>query len=190
MDDLKNVRKRIRNRRYNIEENVHRSFSLFKMLYHGVLLLMCACVLVLAFLLNQKLHIVKLPSAIQNFQVGSVANWLPFEKWFSLKDERVSSTSAYKLLENNKYTNGTNTANALMDGVVLHVQKNADAKSSVSVKQDNGVVSTFANLNDVQVKENERILKDKPMGTYTSYITIDFLKENKKIDLSTAMLSN
>lgn len=190
MDDLKYARKRIKNRRYNIPEEKHSSFSLFRILYHIVMLAMCACVVVLALLLNQKLNLVKMPAVIQNFHIEDVGSWLPFENWFSLKDETVSAKPSYTLLKDDHYTNGTNTANSVFDGVVLHVQKNADGKHSVSIRQDNGVVATYSNLNDVSIKQDERLLKDKAMGTYTTYVTITFLKDNKKIDLSAAMQSS
>lgn len=191
MDDLKHARKRIQNRRYNLpEEEKHRSFSLFRILYHLVMLVMCACIVVLALLLNQKLNLVKLPAVIEHLHIEDVGNWLPFENWFSLKDESVMAKPSYTLLKDNQYTNGTNTVNSVFDGVVVHVQKNADGKSSVSVKQDNGVIATYANVSDVQIKQDERVLKDNAMGTYTTYVSITFLKDNKQVDLSTALQSN
>ena len=75
-------------------------------------------------------------------------------------------------------------------GVVLHVQTNKDNKQSVSIKQDNGVVATYGNLDEVKVKKGERILKEKILGTYTSYVTIDFLKDQKLIAYDEALKEN
>lgn len=187
MDDLKNVRKRIKNRRFDGNEKPHSPISLFRIVYHLVMLVMCACVVVLALLVNQKLNLVEMPSVITNFKVEDLGSWLPFENWFSLKDEAVSATPSYTLLKDDHYTNGTNTANAASDGVILHIQKNKDGKSSISMKQDNGIVATYANLDEVTMKQDERVLKGTAMGTYTSYVTLTFLKDNQKISLDDAL---
>ena len=113
-----------------------------------------------------------------------------FLKWFSLKEEAVSTTPVYTPLEENQYTNGTNIAYNVYHGVVLHVQTNKDNKQSVSIKQDNGVVATYGNLDEVKVKKGERILKEKILGTYTSYVTIDFLKDQKLIAYDEALKEN
>ena len=73
---------------------------------------------------------------------------------------------------------------------MLHVQTNKDNKQSVSIKQDNGVVATYGNLDEVKVKKGERILKEKILGTYTSYVTIDFLKDQKLIAYDEALKEN
>lgn len=187
MDDLKNVRKRIKNRRYDGNDQPVHSFSMFRILYHLVMLVMCGCVVVLALLVNQKLNLVPVPTVIADFKVQDIGSWLPFESWFSLKDETVSAAPVYTLLRDDHYTNGTNTANATYDGVILHVQKNTDGKSQISMKQDNGVVATYTNLDDVSIKQDERVLKGNAMGTYTGYVTITFLRDNQKITLDDAL---
>ena len=62
----------------------------------------------------------------------------------------------------------------------------ADKKSSVTVKQDNGAVVTYGNLNEVKVKQDDRILKEAVLGTADSYVTINALKDNEKIKVSDA----
>ena len=92
----------------------------------------------------------------------------------------------YTLLKDDHYSNGTNQARSGYAGVVLHVQKQADKKSSVTVKQDNGAVVTYGNLNEVKVKQDDRILKEAVLGTADSYVTINALKDNEKIKVSDA----
>lgn len=189
MDDLRRVRKRIRGRRFGgagAGEQKQRPFILFRMFYHMVMLMMCICVVVLALLLNQKLNLVKMPAVIQQFKLEDLGSWLPFENWFSLKDTPVSTSSAYTLLKDDHYSNGTNQATSGFAGVVLHVQKQADGKSMVSIKQDNGVVVNYGHLNDVKVNQDDRILKEAVIGTVNSYVTITALKDNEKIKVSDA----
>lgn len=98
MDDLRRVRKRIRGRRFDgagAQEQKQRPFILFRMIYHAVMLMMCICVVVLALLLNQKLNLVKMPAVIQQFHLEDLGSWLPFENWFSLKEEPVSTSPVY-----------------------------------------------------------------------------------------------
>lgn len=188
MDDLKNVRKRIKSRRYTTQpEEKHSPFSLFRILYHFVMLMMCVCAVVLVILLNQKLNLVKMPAVLENFKIEDYAKWLPFENWFSLKDEAVSATPSYTLLKDDQYSNGTNTAYTIYDAVVLHVQQGEDGRSVVTLKQDNGIISSYGNLKDVTIKQDERILKGKMLGTYDSYVVLTFLKDNAKTDLATAL---
>ena len=181
--------KRIRGRRFDgagAQEQKQRPFILFRMIYHAVMLMMCICVVVLALLLNQKLNLVKMPAVIQQFHLEDLGSWLPFENWFSLKEEPVSTSPVYTLLKDDHYSNGTNQARSGYAGVVLHVQKQADKKSSVTVKQDNGAVVTYGNLNEVKVKQDDRILKEAVLGTADSYVTINALKDNEKIKVSDA----
>lgn len=191
MDDMKNARKRIKNRRYGgkCDERSHRPHTLFKLCYRFCMLLMGVCVFVLALLLNQKLNLVQLPASIQNFKIENLSSWLPFENWFSLKEEAVASIPAYSLLKENQYSNGSNIAYGIKDGVVLHVKKVSDGKTQVRIKQDNGVIVTYGSLSEVSLKQGERILKGRPLGTYTSFITIDFLKANKAITYDQALLN-
>lgn len=191
MDDIKYVRKRIKNRRFggvDKEEN-HRPHTLFKLCYRFVMLVMGVCVFVLALLLNQKLNLVQMPAVLQDFKISNLSSWLPFENWFSLKDETVSATPAYSLLKDNHYANGSNVAYNAYDGVILHVQTSSEGKTTITVKQDNGVVATYGSLSEVSLKQDERILKGRPLGTYTSYVTIDFLKDNISVAYDKALQS-
>lgn len=110
MDDIKHIRKRIKNRRFGgiQEEENHRSFPLFQLFYRFIMLVMGVCMVVLAILVNQKLDLVQMPAALQNFKMEDISSWMPFEHWFSLKDEAVNATPSYSLLKDNQYANGSN----------------------------------------------------------------------------------
>lgn len=181
MSDINDVRKRIRRRRGTGTEEKSHSFSLFRLFYHSVMLAMGVCVLVLALLLNEKLELVEMPAYLKNLKLDALTQWIPFEHWFSLREEAVASVPAYTPIKDKQYQNGTNMAYAVYNGVVLHVQRSEAGECSVSLKQDNGVITTYGHLKEVNVKADERILKSKMLGTYEDYVTIDFLKDNKEI---------
>lgn len=188
MNDIKQVRKRIQSRRYNTgPEEKKSSFSLFRLFYRLVMMAMGICVLVLALLLNQKLNLVKLPAFIEELHLESVASWVPFDRWFSLKDERVSTTPSYSLLKDNQFTNGSNQARSIYDGVIAHIATNDDGLYTISMKQDNNIIVEYGNLKEVSIKENERILKDSTIGTYDGYITMNFVKDNQNVTYDTAV---
>lgn len=190
MDDLRDVRKRISKRRGGYEEDNSRPVFFFRFVYRVVMAAMCIGVVVLGLLVSNKLHLLDLPVLEKTLQLDDLSKWIPFEKWFSLKEEAVSAVPVYTPMKENQYSNGTNIAYNTYHGVVLHVQTNKDNKQSVTLKQDNGVVATYGNLDEVKVKKGERILKEKILGTYTSYVTIDFLKNQTTISYDEALKEN
>lgn len=187
MDDVGRVRKRIKNRRFDGtgEEKKH-PIILFRIFYHAVMVMMGICVVVLALLLNQKLNLVQMPAVIQQFHMENLESWFPFENWFSLTDAPVSATNPYTLLKDNQYSNGTNQATSGYAGIVLEIKKEADGKSSIRIRQDNGVEVTYGHLNEVVLKQEERVVKGAVMGTVDSYVTISAVKDEKSIQVSDA----
>lgn len=188
MNDLKHARKRIQSRRYSrfAYEEDRGSSWLFKLVYRLMIFVMCIGVCTLALLINQKMQWIKLPEAFMNFKVEDVSKWLPFENWFSLKDEAVASYPTYSHIKDDLYANGSNTVYTLGDGVVLHVQQKENGKGSVTIQQDNGVVVTYGSLTSISSKQDERILKGSVIGTYEETVSIVCVKENAKVELDQA----
>lgn len=186
MSELKDVRRRIRERRY--EEPARHTHG-FRFFYHVLMLVMGIGVLGLAYLVNDKIGIVQLPQDLKNINFGMVSEWLPFEDWFSNSDDdtSVNAIPTYSLLKENRYANGTNQANLIMDGVVLHVEKKDTKKGSVTVRHDNGVIVTYGNLTSIQVNQDERLKKGDVLGAFDEYVSMDLVKNNQRIDLDTAM---
>lgn len=189
MEDLNHIRKRIKNRRFTRQEERPKKFTFLKLFYRSLMLLMGLCMVVLAILINQKLNVVKMPSVFQNFRIEKIANWIPFENWFSLKEEAVSATPSYRKLQDHAYSNGSNIAYNVYDGIVLHVEKTSGS-TSISIKQDNGVISTYGNLKEVSLKSKERVLKGRPIGIYSENVQITFMENQKEIDLDAALQNN
>lgn len=188
MDDLKKVRRRIAERRLGFDDDeAPKGNALFRLLYRTVMLLMFVCAAVLGILVNQKLHLIQMPAVLENFKIDDISSWLPFENWFSLKDQAVSAAPAYTKVGDGQYKNDSNSVYNLSDGTVLHIQMLDNGKNSIVMKQDNGVIATYDGVMDVAVKEEERILKDKILGTYDAQVGISFLKDQKKLDMNEAL---
>lgn len=187
MSDLKEVRNRIKKRRGLVQQDERSSFTLVTLFYRIVMLFMCFVILGLGVLVNQKLHLIQMPSVIQNFSLQQLSSWIPMEQWFSLKEQAVSSVPVYTPIKDNQYTNGSNTVYNTFDGVVKHIETLQDNRYMVTLQQDNGVVATYGNLMEVHVKNEERILKSSMIGTYDSYITIDYMKDGKSINYEEAL---
>lgn len=184
MSELHDVRRRIQKRQ---GESPRKHNGIFKLCYRMMMLVMGIAIAILAFFINDKIGLVKLPENLKNINFGMVSEWIPFENWFSLEDETVSAAPSYTLLKENQYANGSNQANSIGDGVVLHVEMQSGKKGSVTIRHDNGVVATYGHLDSVSVKADERLLKDKALGSFSEFVSIDLLKDNKIIDLATAL---
>lgn len=187
MDDLHKVRKRIAQRRIGVDDEEQRKgVHIFRFLYHTVMLMMFVCVAVLALLLNEKLHLVEMPAFMKELHLEELSSWLPFEDFLELKDQSVSSHVSYTKIKDDTYRSDTNAVYNVYDGVVLHIQKMENNDFSIVMKQDNGVIATYDGVKDVSVKEDERILKDKALGTYQDQIIISFMKDRQKLDMHEA----
>lgn len=187
MNEMRDVQRRIAQRRHG--EDI-RPPRLFTFVYR---LLMCGMgvgVFALAYMVNDKIGWIELPQDLKNINFGLVSEWIPFEDWFSQPEDTtlVNAIPSYQRLKENQYSNGTNQANLLMDGVVLHVESGDTSLGSVTIRHDNGVIATYGHLNQVQIKQDERIQRGAVAGTYDGYVTLTLLKDQKPIDLAAAMI--
>lgn len=188
MIDQRAVRKRIQKRKNQSDQ--HQPLF-FRLLYHTLMLAMACGICALTYLVNDKLGIVDIPQAFSNWRIGKISEWLPFEGWFTTDKEEdgeaVSALPVYSLLEGNKYANGSNSARLMMNGVVLHVEAKDAQKSSVTVRQDNGVIVTFGHLNQIQVKQDERLQAGDAVGTFDEYVQLTMIKNKQSVDYNTAI---
>lgn len=183
MNEMKEIRRRIAQRRGGEED---RQPLVFRMIYRGLMVVMVVGIFTLAYLINDKIHLIPLPEGLS---MASVSEWMPFDHWFSAapQDESVAALPTYTLLKQNQYANGTNQANMILDGVVLHIEAKDQAKNSVTVRHDNGVIVTYGHLNHVAIQADERLKKGTVIGTFDEYVTLDIVKDNQRIDLQSAL---
>lgn len=186
--DQRAVRKRIQKRK---NQSDHHQPLFFRLLYHTLMLAMACGICALAYLVNDKLGIINIPEAFSSWNLGKISEWLPFDGWFTTDKESdgeaVSALPVYSLLEGNKYANGGNQARLLMNGVVLHVEAKDAQQSSVTVRQDNGVIVTYGHLDQVQVKQDERVQTGDVLGSFQEYIQLTMIKNQQSVDYNTAI---
>ncbi len=112
----------------------------------------------------------------------TISELLPFENWFKLKDNLVSSTNDYHQLIDHYYTNGSNSCISILDGVILETDDN-----SVKVLSDNGIIILYGELENVLSKVDERILKGQIIGEYKDSLTLYFSKDNHEMSYEEVM---
>lgn len=187
MNEMSSVRKRIQDRRYGDQKKAPLLFRLFYKVLMGA---MALGIVALAYLVNDKIGWIALPNDFAAQSIGRISEWLPFDSWFhqQSEDQSVAALPAYSLLDNNRYANGTNQAHLLMDGVVLHVEEKDGAQSSVTIRHDNGVIVTYGHLDQVQIKQDERLKKGDVAGSFMEYVTLDMVKDKQSVDLEHALM--
>lgn len=183
MNDLKRSRSRIRSRRSGPYYDERPSG--FNGFFRVIVLLMILSALTLGYKINEKKQFIKIPDSIVS-KIQNVAAWIPFENWFSLDSQSVVSTLNYQKLLDNYYVNGSSSCSSILDGVVLSVN---EEKHNVLIQHDNGVLVTYGNLETIQVKPNDRVLKGNVIGNFNESITMDFLLNDTVISYEEALLN-
>lgn len=178
MKDIDYARNRIRMRRNEISTN--KKNHLFLFVYRFMLLSMFCTVLLLTYMINEKIVLVKIP---KNLNFDNIQKMIPFENWFSFQNDKVSTYPTYSLLKGNYYTNGSNQSYAVLNGVVLQVETSTEHKIMVRIQHDNGVMGIYQNLNECHVKQDERVMEGDILGTYSDSILMFFSKNNKDLTL-------
>lgn len=188
MDDLQRIRKRIRTRRGYEQEEIKEKHILFTLFYRIMMVLMAVSIVALSYFINTKVNLVALPNSIADVDLSAIRNLIPFEKWFIPKQEAeaVAAIPPYTLLQNDTYSNGTNQVTSLMEGMVLHLQKNEDETSTITIQHDNGVIATYDGVKNSDIQEEERVEKGSVLGTYDTSIQMMFMRENKKLSYEEA----
>lgn len=182
MKDIDYARNRIRNRRYEPASN--KKNNLFLFVYRFMLLSMFCTVLLLSYMINEKIVLVPLPEHL-NFE--KLQKMIPFENWFTFQSDKVSVYPSYSLLKGNYYTNGSNQSYAVLSGVVLQVETSAEHKKMVRIKHDNGVMGIYQNLNECHVLKDERVMEGDILGTYSDSILMYFSNGDKDLTLEEAL---
>ena len=182
MNDLNRSRNRIKSRKR--EPYYQEKTSGFNWFYRVIILLMILSTLTLGYKINEKKQFVKIPETLI-LKVQNISQWFPFENWFSLNTHSVASTLNYQQLLDNYYVNGSTQCSSVLDGVVLNVEND---EHRVLVKHDNGVLATYGNLETLNVKENDRILKGNILGNFNESLTMDFVYNDQSISYDEAIL--
>lgn len=150
-------------------------------LYRFAMFLMCCILAVLLYLINDAKQIVT-KASLKNFKLSSITQLLFWENLFFDEKASVASTISYTLLKDHYYSNGSNTLNAIMDGVIIKVEDD-----SVVQLCDNGVSVVYSEVEKIRVKENDRILCEDVLGSILDSVEMYFYYEDEEITLEEAL---
>lgn len=150
-------------------------------IYRFTMLLMVCILSGLLFMINDKKQIITM-SAVRNFKIGDLSKLMFWENFFPKDEEAVSAKVNYSLLKEHYYTNGSNEVNALLDGVVVKVEKD-----TILELCDNGVSISYEKLKNVQVKKNDRLLSGDELGSMEESVVLRFYINDKEISKDKAL---
>ena len=101
----------------------------------------------------------------------------------------VHSSISYQKIDDHYFTNSTNMVYAIADGVCVYLNE-SEQGYQIIVKNDNDILVTYANMNDVSVKVDDRILKNSIIGTYQDKLYMDFMDNQNFISYEQAIGKN
>ncbi|MEG0824034.1 MAG: hypothetical protein RSG07_05965, partial [Erysipelotrichaceae bacterium] len=99
----------------------------YSLVYRLSIFIMITLIVGLSLLINDKIKLFSF----------NLSSYIPYEKWFNNTSIPVMKQAEYKLIEGNKYSNGTNQVNNINDGIVISIKE--DEKISIVIKQDNNI---------------------------------------------------
>ncbi len=195
MRDIDEIRGRIQGRKsfYSQVQQKEKKLSFFSFLYFATILSLIAGGFYMGYLINEQKHFVdneKLISTVQSklneWNLTRFVAWLPFENWFSNQTDTVSEPISYIAYKDDYFFSDSNRAVSIDDGIVIYCNEQESGKV-VMIKQDNGVITTYGALQDVQCQENDRVLKGMVLGTYDEAIFLQFHLNSEKISYEEAL---
>lgn len=166
MDEIERIRRRV--------HHTHKN-QLFMIIYRMMILFMCAITVVLSGLIVTNTPYIEAKKLLMNYIHNiDLGNILVFENWFLPSTHIVNTEITYQKLDGNYYKNATNMVYAIADGVCVYLDEH-DSGYQMIVKNDNNILVTYANLSDVSVKVDDRILMNSVIGSYQEKIYMDFM---------------
>lgn len=198
MKEQKHIRNRITQRHGNRYSSYHQSSpSALSRLYRLMISIMIVVLLALGTLTFMRtpmyqevknVTISLVPQLTKMVTSSFLARWIPFERWLPLKEEvPVVANSVYMAgSQNGYYTSEGNQAISLFDGLVVYIGEENGSRWIV-VHHDNALYTTYGNLDQVNVKIYDRIMKSDILGTYLDEIQLAFLYQNNDISYEEAI---
>lgn len=151
-------------------------------LYRFTMLCMCCILCVLLYFINIKKPFLSMQT-IKNFKLSDITKLMFWENLFNVDESvTVSSNVSYQLLKDHYYSNGSNSVTSISDGVVLTVND-----QEVQLLNDSGVNVVYKKMKQVNVKENERVLKGVELGTMDESVEIHFYLDDEEITMQKAL---
>lgn len=187
MEDLDEVRRRIAQKHHPKQEKVlgEREFS---WIYRLAVSTLCLCIIGLGagsyLKQNPQLKSQVNKESVQNWFSQHVLSVIPF---FEIKSDTqvVSSPLAYEHLENNLYRGSDQQVLAIAGGIVTQAK---DGK--VSVKQDNGIMTTYDTLTKLDVAIYDHVSKGEVIGQYEDSFKMNCYLDEQEITYEQALSQN
>ena len=171
MDELEQIRNRIKERKGIPESNNHKSIvSLFIVVF----------IIIGVYMYKNDLidyeEIIKHVNTMPSFILS------PFEDTDKLFEEtvEVSSSFPYRLIDGHNYTSDNNEIVSLFNGLVVYVGYE-DSVYKIIVSYENNIQIVFDNVKVSYVELYDRVLKDDIIGIYDTYFTMTFKENNEDI---------
>ena len=181
MNDIERIRKKIYPKNRNTS---------FLWMYRMMIVFMCAITFVLSGLIVTETSFEDAKqSLLQYMNKLELGNIVLFENWFLPSNKAVNSTISYQKIDDHYFTNSTNMVYAIADGVCVYLNE-SEQGYQIIVKNDNDILVTYANMNDVSVKVDDRILKNSIIGTYQDKLYMDFMDNQNFISYEQAIGKN
>ena len=111
--------------------------------------------------------------------------WIFLEKWLSGQILQVSANS-YQLIENQMYEVADHEVVAIDDGVVIYCAQQNDSMM-VMVRQDNGLIVTYGQLNEVFCSEDDRVVAGAVLAKVHNQVYLDFSWQGESISYEEAI---
>lgn len=101
-------------------------------------------------------------------------------------DEQVNNQVTYIELGQNLFSSGSTSIEMMHNGIILGVYKD-EYTYSLLVNYENGVLASYSNLLDVNVKQYDELDKGEVIGSYEESFKVLFKKDNKIISYNEAI---
>ena len=111
--------------------------------------------------------------------------WIFLEKWINGQVMQVSSNS-YQWINDQVYEVADHEVIAIDDGLVIYCGKQGQ-DYMVMVRQDNGLIVTYGQLNEVFCSEDDRLVAGAVLAKVENHVTLDFSWQGESISYEEAM---
>lgn len=171
MDEIENVRNRIKERRY-VEQNYKASKLVF--------LVVCMGLVSLIYLNDKGIVEIENISTYKDSLIGFILT--PFEKTNKNNDSEieVAGSFPYTCLDDNMFISTNSEVVTLFDGLVVYVGEENN-NYMVIVSCDNDVQIVYENLNSINVNLYDRVVRDSVIGMYDQYVVMRFKENNNDV---------
>ena len=119
-----------------------------------------------------------------SLNLKELKEWIFLEKWISGQVLQVSANS-YQLIENQMYEVADHEVVAVDDGIVIYCAEQNDSMM-VMVRQDNGLIVTYGQLNEVFCNEDDRVVAGTVLGKVHDQVYLDFSWQGESISYEEA----